>query len=97
MNKQNKLRGLSSQANYTDRATAACRGSWFQLLRIEGVAWWAQRIPTAVISVFYTAAATFSFKQLLSCTHKAEWTPFQTNYFPENLVAPGIEPGPLEV
>jgi hypothetical protein len=23
----------------------------------------------------------------------AEWTPFQTHYFSENLVAPGIEPG----
>jgi hypothetical protein len=27
------------------------------------------------------------------CTHEAEWTPFQTHYFSENLVAPGIEPG----
>jgi hypothetical protein len=27
--------------------------------------------------------------------HEAEWTPFQTYYFSENLVAPGIEPGPL--
>jgi hypothetical protein len=25
--------------------------------------------------------------------HEAEWTPFQTHYFSENLVAPGIEPG----
>jgi hypothetical protein len=39
---------FSPQANYTDRATAACRRSWFQLLRIKGVAWSAQRIPTAV-------------------------------------------------
>jgi hypothetical protein len=23
------------------------------------------------------------------------WTPFQTDYFSENLVSPGIEPGPL--
>jgi hypothetical protein len=37
---KNKLRGRSSQANYTDRATAA--------LRVEGVAWSVQRIPTAV-------------------------------------------------
>jgi hypothetical protein len=36
-------------------------------------------------------------KQLLSCTHEAEWTPFQTHYFSENLVALGIEPGPLAV
>jgi hypothetical protein len=24
-------------------------------------------------------------------------TPFQTHYFSENLVAPGIEPGPLDL
>jgi hypothetical protein len=39
----------------------------------------------------------FSFKQLLSCTHEAEWSPFQTHYFTENLVALGIEPGPLDL
>jgi hypothetical protein len=49
---KNKLRGLSLHANYTDRATAACRRSWCQLLRIEDVAWSAQRIPMAVFSVF---------------------------------------------
>jgi hypothetical protein len=31
------------------------------------------------------------------CTHDAEWTPFQTHYFSENLVMPGIEPGPLDL
>jgi hypothetical protein len=36
---------------------------------------------------------SFPFKQLLNCTHEAEWTPFQTHYFSENLIAPGIEPG----
>jgi hypothetical protein len=53
--------------------------------------------PTAVISIFQTRAATFSSKQLLSCTHEAEWTPFQTRYFSENLVALGIKPGPLDL
>jgi hypothetical protein len=38
----------SPQANYTDRATSACRRSYCQLLRIEGVTWSAQRIPSAV-------------------------------------------------
>jgi hypothetical protein len=47
-----KLHGLSPWANYTDRATAACRRSDCQLLRIEGVTWLAWRIPTAVFSVF---------------------------------------------
>jgi hypothetical protein len=26
-----------------------------------------------------------------------KWTPFQTHYLSENLVAPGIEPGPLDL
>jgi hypothetical protein len=34
--KKTKLCGLSLRANYTDRATAACRWSYCQLLRIEG-------------------------------------------------------------
>jgi hypothetical protein len=46
------LHGLSPRPNYTDRATAACRRSDCQLLRIEGVTWSAWRIPTAVFSVF---------------------------------------------
>jgi hypothetical protein len=49
---KNKLRGLSPKANYTDRVTAACQRIDLQLLRIEGVVWSAQRIPTAVFSVF---------------------------------------------
>jgi hypothetical protein len=40
--------GFSPQANYTDRAAAACRRTQCQLMRIEGVAWSAHRIPTAV-------------------------------------------------
>jgi hypothetical protein len=40
------------RTNYTDRATAACRQSNCQLLRIEGATWSAWRIPTAVFSVF---------------------------------------------
>jgi hypothetical protein len=34
-----KPHGLSPQANYTDRATAACRRSDCQLLRINGATW----------------------------------------------------------
>jgi hypothetical protein len=47
-----KLHGLSPRANYTYRATAACRRSDYQLLRIEGATWSAWRTPTAVFSVF---------------------------------------------
>jgi hypothetical protein len=32
-----------------------------------------------------------------NCTHEAEWTLFQTDYFSDNLVAPGIELGPLDL
>jgi hypothetical protein len=31
--------------------------------------------------------------KLLTSTHETEWTPFQTHYFSENPVAPGIESG----
>jgi hypothetical protein len=44
-----KLRALSQRENYAGRATAACQ---CQLLRIEGVAWSAQRILSAVFSIF---------------------------------------------
>jgi hypothetical protein len=54
-----KLHGLSPRANYTHRATAACRRSDCQLFRIKGATWSAWRIPTAVVSVFKTGAATF--------------------------------------
>jgi hypothetical protein len=36
---KNKLHGLSPRANYTERATAACRRSDCQLLRIKGATW----------------------------------------------------------
>jgi hypothetical protein len=51
--------------------------------------------PYVRILGFLDRSRYFSFKQLLSCTHEAEWTTFQTHYLLENLVAPGIEPGPL--
>jgi hypothetical protein len=57
-----KNRGLSPQANHTDRATDAGRRSQCQPWRIDGVAWSAQRTPGAVFSAFYTAAATISSK-----------------------------------
>jgi hypothetical protein len=47
-----------SQANYTDRATAACR----RILRIEAVAWSEQRIPTAVNLCFLDRSCYFSIQ-----------------------------------
>jgi hypothetical protein len=60
--KKKKLHGLSPQANYTDRATAACRRSDYQLVRIEGAtlsAWW---IPPAVFLGFLDRSRYFSIK-----------------------------------
>jgi hypothetical protein len=52
-----KIHGLSLRANYTDRATAACRRSDCQLLRVEGATCSAWRIPTAVyqnlLAIYY--------------------------------------------
>jgi hypothetical protein len=52
----------SPQANYTGRATAACRRSWCQILRIEGAACSAQRIPTAVTVGFLDRSRYFSIQ-----------------------------------
>jgi hypothetical protein len=49
------------------------------------------------ILVFIDRSHYFSFKYLLSCTHEAEWTPFQPHYLSQNLVASGIEPEPLDL
>jgi hypothetical protein len=44
---------------------------------------------------FLDRSRTFSFKLLSNCTHEAEWTLFYIHYFSENVVAKGIERGPL--
>jgi hypothetical protein len=46
---------------------------------------------------FLDRSRYFFFLVALSCTHEAEWTLFQTHYVSENVVAPGIEPEPLNV
>jgi hypothetical protein len=53
--------------------------------------------PYGRILGFLDRSSYFSSEQLLNCTHEAEWTPFHTHHFSENLVAPGIEPGPLDL
>jgi hypothetical protein len=50
---------FSPQANYTDRATAAVGEVIAKFLRIEGVAWSAQRIPTAVNFCFLDRSRYF--------------------------------------
>jgi hypothetical protein len=60
--KKKKLHGLSPPANYTDRATAACRRCDCQLVRIEGATWSAWRIPPAVFLGFLDRSRYFSIK-----------------------------------
>jgi hypothetical protein len=47
--------------------------------------------PRQLISVFYTGAATFLSSSSSFILTRAEWTPFQTHCYSENLVAQGIE------
>jgi hypothetical protein len=46
---------------------------------------------------FIVQSHYFFFQVVPHCTHEAEWTPFQTHYCSENLVATGIEPGHLDL
>jgi hypothetical protein len=39
----------------------------------------------------------YVFFQVAPQLYEAEWTLLQTHYFSENLVAPGIEPGLLDL
>jgi hypothetical protein len=48
--------------------------------------------PRSLITVFYTGAATFLSSSSSFILTRAEWTPFQTHCYSENLLAPGIEP-----
>jgi hypothetical protein len=48
--------------------------------------------PSAVISAFYGGAATFFF-QVAAQLYSRSWT----HYFSENMVAPGIESGPMDL
>jgi hypothetical protein len=64
-------------------------------LRIEGVAWSAQRIPAAVNLSFQDRSRYFFIQVAPQLSSRAGWTPFQTHNFSENLVEPGLEPGEL--
>jgi hypothetical protein len=49
--------------------------------------------PTIVKLGFLERSRYLSFKQLLIYPQEAEWHPFQTDYYSENVMALGIEPG----
>jgi hypothetical protein len=52
--------------------------------------------PRPLIFDFLDRSRYYSLKKLLNYPHEAEWTAFQSHYFSENLVEPGIEPGTSE-
>jgi hypothetical protein len=47
----------------------------------------------SLISIFYTGADTFLSSSSSFILTRAEWAPFQTHSYSENLVAPVTEPG----
>jgi hypothetical protein len=53
--------------------------------------------PTAVIAVSRPEPLLFLSNSSSVVLNEAEWTQFQTHYFSETLVAPGIEAGPLNL
>jgi hypothetical protein len=59
---ETKLRGFGPIANYADRATAARWRSSANFLRIEGVAWSEQRIPTVVNLGFLDRSRYYFFQ-----------------------------------
>jgi hypothetical protein len=62
-----------------------------KFLRIEECRVISATDPHDHILGFLDRNRQFTFDQLLSYTQEAEWTAFQTHYFLEILVAPGIE------
>jgi hypothetical protein len=93
-NNLSKFCGLSPQANYTDRATAACRRSYWPFWPIEGVAWSPERIPTAVNLncldaeplLFHSSSSSIILTRLSG--PRSRLTTSQ-----KSVVAPGIDPG----
>jgi hypothetical protein len=53
--------------------------------------------PYGSILGFLDRSRYFFFQVAPHVSHEVEWTPFQTHYFSENVVALGIEPGPLDL
>jgi hypothetical protein len=83
---------------FSPQASATCRRNLVPTFADRGVSS-GQRggSPATVNLSFLDRSRYFSFKQRLIYPHEADWTPFQTHCYTENLVAPGIEPRELWV
>jgi hypothetical protein len=83
---------LSPQVNYTDWATGTCRRNLMPTFADRGLSrGLCSGSPTVVNLSFVDQSRYLSFKYLIY-PHEAEWTPFQTHCYAENLVASAIEP-----
>jgi hypothetical protein len=93
-NKKTNSVALSPRANYADWGTTTCRRNLVPTFVDRGVSR-GQRggSPTAVNFSFLDRSCYFSFKYSSFTLTRAEWTPFQTYCYSENVVAPEIEPG----
>jgi hypothetical protein len=65
-----------------------CQLLWIEECRVVSSA----DLLRSLMSVFYTGAATFLSSSSSFILTSAEWTPFQTHCYSENLVESGIEP-----
>jgi hypothetical protein len=81
-----KLRDLSLRKNYTERVSIFADTVCHAVSVTD---------PYGRILGFLDRSRYF-FYQLAPQLY-SRWTPFQTHYFTENLVAPGIEPGPMDL
>jgi hypothetical protein len=92
--KQTNSMAFSPQANYTDGANAICWRNLVPTFVDRGVSRGQHGGSSTVVNLsfldrsryFLSSSSSFIFT-------RAEWTPFQTHFYSENLVASGIETG----
>jgi hypothetical protein len=53
--------------------------------------------PYGSILGFLDRIRYFFFQVAPQFNHEAQWTPYQTHYFSENVITPGIEAGSLDL
>jgi hypothetical protein len=91
-----ELRGLSPLANYTDRpplvgeVSANFCGLTVPRGQRDGSLRTYSRVSRLKLLLFLPSSSSVVLND-------DEWIPFQAHYLSERLVAPGIEPGPLEM
>jgi hypothetical protein len=92
-----KHSGFSLQANYTDWTTAACWHSYCQLLRIDRCHVVSVTDPYDHILCFLDQRYCFFFQVAPHLNSRGWVDPSPDPCFSENVVATGIEPGPLDL